>query len=198
LNTSVFGAPHPILILVRTSSSTKEMFARENAGGCRQADVGSIVDRFSGSLYRFAVCLTRNESDAVDLVRQSFVTLNRRPHQIHDFSEVERSLFTTLHRNFLTAMRRRSSYPKGEFLPGVHDFAKGHPESGKFSDAPELLSAFSRVDETCRGAVGLFYLSNLSYREIAEILEISIDSLMSRLSKGKEQLGSILKTRSDE
>jgi RNA polymerase sigma-70 factor, ECF subfamily len=52
-----------------------------------------------------------------------------------------------------------------------------------------------QVDEAYRVALELFYLSNLSYREIGETLEIPIGTVMSRLSRGKEQLKSILSER---
>jgi Sigma-70 region 2 len=45
-----------------------------------------IVDRFYGPLYQFAVRLTRSESDAADLVQQTFFTLIQHLHQIRDLS----------------------------------------------------------------------------------------------------------------
>lgn len=164
------------------------MLAHENASGFQEVDVTVIVDRFYGSLYRFAVSFTGNESDAVDLVQRTFRILSRRLHQIHHFSKIECWLFTTLHRIFLVKIRHQRKHSKVEFLPQVHDFAAGDPESWRFLNGRNLLAALSRVDETCRAALGLFHLSNLSCRDIAEILEIPVGTLMSRLSRGKEQL----------
>lgn len=59
-------------------------------------------------------------------------------------------------------------------------------------DAKIVLDALAQIEPTYRTAVELFYLSELSYREIAEALEIPIGTVMSRLSRGKDQLKAIL------
>jgi RNA polymerase sigma-70 factor (ECF subfamily) len=59
-------------------------------------------------------------------------------------------------------------------------------------DTRIVLDALSRIDAKYRTIVELFYLSELSYREIAETLKIPIGTVMSRLSRGKEQLKSIV------
>ena len=164
-----------------------------NFTGC--GDVKPIVDRFYGSLFQFAVGLTRSESDAADLVQQTFLSLSQRLHQIRDFSKIECWLFTTLRRNFLIKIRRCRKHPEVEFLPDVHDLPAVDPEPWISLDGRTVRRSLSQVDETYRTALELFYLSNLSYREIGEALEIPIGTVMSRLSRGKAQLKSILSER---
>jgi len=55
-----------------------------------------------------------------------------------------------------------------------------------------VLDALVQIDVKYRTSVELFYLSELSYKEIAETLKILIGTVMSRLSRGKEQLKSIV------
>ena len=157
-------------------------------------DVTPIVDRLYGSLYQFAVGLTRSESDAADLVQQTFLSLSQRLHQIRDFSKIKCWLFTTLRRNFLMKVRHRRKHPEVEFLPDVHDLPTVDPEPWRSLDGPTVRKALAEVDETYRTALELFYLSNLSYKEIGGALEIPIGTVMSRLSRGKAQLKSILST----
>ncbi len=157
-------------------------------------DVTPIVDCLYGSLYQFAVVLTRSESDAADLVPQTFLSLSQRLHQIRDFSKIRCWLFTTLRRNFLIKVRHRRKHPEVEFRADVHDLPAGDPEPLISLDARTVRRALLQVDETYRTALELFYLSNLSYREIGEALEIPIGTVMSRLSRGKAQLKSILST----
>ena len=65
-------------------------------------------------------------------------------------------------------------------------------------DSKSALEALNNIDETFRGPLVLFYMKDLSYKEIAEILEIPIGTVMSRLSRGKAQLKEILgKTNSN-
>jgi RNA polymerase sigma-70 factor, ECF subfamily len=157
-------------------------------------DTTSIVDSLYNSLYQFALGLTKSESDAADLVQQTFLTFSQRLDQIRDFSKIKCWLFTTLRRYFLLKMRRHNKHPEVQFLPDIHDFPAGDPEIWKSLDARSVREALLQVDERYRAALELFYLNNLSYREIVDTLGIPIGTVMSRLSRGKAQLKSILLT----
>ena len=125
-------------------------------------------------------------------MQQTFLTLIQRLHQIRDFSKIKSWLFTTLRRNFLIEVRRRRKYSEVEFRPAVHDVRAGDPEAWRSLDAQKVRKALLQVDEAYRVALELFYLGDLSYREIGEALEIPIGTVMSKLSRGKAQLKSIL------
>jgi RNA polymerase sigma-70 factor (ECF subfamily) len=153
-----------------------------------------IVDRFYGSLYQFAVRLTGSESDAADLVQQTFFTLIRHLHQIRNLSRIKCWLFTTLHRNFLKEVRHRTKHREVEFQPDVHGLQTEDPGPWSTLDALTVRRALLQVDESYRTALELFYVNNFSYREIGKALEIPIGTVMSRLSRGKAQLKSVLLT----
>jgi DNA-directed RNA polymerase specialized sigma24 family protein len=113
-----------------------------NFTGC--TDVTPIVDRLYGSLYQFAIGLTRSESDAADLVQQTFLSLSQRLHQIRDFSKIKCWLFTTLRRNFLIKVRHRRKHPEVEFLPDVHDLPTGDPAPWTSLDAGTVRTALCK------------------------------------------------------
>ena len=151
-----------------------------------------IVDRFYGPLYQFAVRLTRSESDAADLVQQTFFMLIQHLHRIRDYSRIKCWLFTTLRRNFLMEARHRAKRREVEFLPDVHCWQTEGPSHWSTLDAPTVRKALLQVDESYRTTLELFYVRNYSYKEIGKALEIPIGTVMSRLSRGKAQLKSIL------
>lgn len=61
-------------------------------------------------------------------------------------------------------------------------------------DARTALAALEMVEESYRSALELFYLGDLSYKEISTTLGVPIGTVMSRLSRGKEQLRRALAT----
>ena len=172
--------------------SNEEVLNRHASSFAGGADITSIVDSLYNPLYQLAVGLTKSESDALDLVQQAFLTFGRRLDQIRDFSKIQSWLFTTLRRHFLLKIRRYKKHPEVQFLSDAHDFRAEDPEVWRSLDAGNVRDALSRVDEKYRVALELFYLNNLSYREIVDALGIPIGTVMSRLSRGKAQLRSIL------
>jgi RNA polymerase sigma-70 factor, ECF subfamily len=152
----------------------------------------AIVNEYYQDLYRFALSLTRSESDAGDLTQQTFYIWATKGHQLRDATRVKTWLFTTIHRAFLLARRRQSRFPHadleeaGEELPSV-------PASPFHSaDCSQVLPALARVDESYQAAVALFYLEDCSYREIAGILGVPIGTVKSRIARGVAQLRELL------
>jgi len=89
-------------------------------------------------------------------------------------------------------VRHRAKHREVEFLLDVHGLQTEDPSHWSTLDALTVHRALLQVDELYRTALELFYLKNLSYREIGTALEIPIGTVMSRLSRGKAQLKSIL------
>ena len=158
-----------------------------NISDYRKADATVAVDRCYVSLYRFALCLTASHSRATDLVRQTFLNCSRWRDQTQDCSRIERCLFTILHRC------SRTDRPQAESVPETRDPTATDSECLGLPGVPDLPAAVAQVNEAGRAALSLFYLGNFSVRDIAHILELPIDTIRSNLSKGREQLRSILR-----
>src|SRR5450432_3380714 len=77
-------------------------------------DFESLVAGYYEPLYQFAFSLTRDEADACDLVQQTFCIWANKGHQLRDLTKVKTWLFTTLHREFLGARRKRVRFPQVE------------------------------------------------------------------------------------
>lgn len=95
-------------------------------------------------------------------------------------------LFTTLRREFSRGLRSQSAHPEIELKAEHHQELVTAPEVLAFSDATTVLEGLAQVDESYRIVLELFYLADLSYKEIAAILELPMGTVMSRLSRGKK------------
>ncbi len=148
-----------------------------------------LVDAYYAGLYRFALSLTRSASDAADLTQQTFYIWATKGQALRDGTKAKSWLFTTLYREFLRGRRRDARVTALEDLaPGEQDPPDvGADAIGKL-DSAVVLAALQEIEPAFREPLTLFYLQDLSYLEIAEILSVPIGTVMSRLSRGKAHL----------
>ncbi|HEY1111675.1 MAG TPA: RNA polymerase sigma factor, partial [Opitutaceae bacterium] len=152
-----------------------------------------LVETYYAALYRFALSLARNATDAGDLTQQTFFIWATKGHALRDEAKAKTWLFTTLYREFLRVRRREARVTAIEELPeGEQDVPDVEPDAIGKLDAQLVMDALQEVPETFREPLTLFYLQDLSYLEIAEILAVPIGTVMSRLSRGKGQLRALL------
>lgn len=148
----------------------------------------TLVNDYYQPLYRFGLSLARNETDAADLVQQTFLIWARKGSSLREHDKVKSWLFTTLYREYLRVRRRGAAMIHQEPEVLEAELPVVHPEVVTAMDASQAVDSLQEVDEIYRAPLTLFYLENLSYKEIAETLDIPIGTVMSRLSRGKAQL----------
>jgi len=147
-----------------------------------------LVAEFYEPLYQFAFSLTRSEADACDLTQQTFYIWATKGHQLRDRSKVKTWLFTTLHRAFLESRRRRARFPHYELSEVPLELPTFSPALISQLDCAQVLQALSEIDEIYQAPVALFYLEDRSYKDIAEILQVPIGTVKSRMARGIAQL----------
>ena len=155
-------------------------------------DFEGLVARYYRSLYQFAFSLTRVEADACDLTQQTFYVWATKGHQLRDESKVKTWLFTTLHREFLEACRRQTRFPHYELSQVALELPAVSPARVNQLDSAQVLVALGQVDEVYQAPVALFYLEDCSYKEIAEILDVPMGTVKSRIARGIAQLQKLL------
>lgn len=148
----------------------------------------TLVDRQYDALYRFALSLTRHETDAADLTQQAFLVWARKGHQLRDRSKARTWLFTTMHRLFIESRRRAAHFSNSPLEEAEADLPTLTPEQARHVDGKTLMDALFRIDEVFRAPVALFYLEDFSYQEIAELLDVPMGTVKSRISRGIVQL----------
>jgi len=147
-----------------------------------------LVDANYEALFRFAISLARDSDRARDLVQETFCRWAEKGDQLRDRSKAKTWLFTTLHREFLS-QRRKASRFSDESVDSMADrLSEEGEEPERQMDGQRALELLGALDENYRAPLVLFYLQQHSYKQIAEILEIPIGTVMSRISRGKELL----------
>ncbi|WP_426139628.1 sigma-70 family RNA polymerase sigma factor [Pseudomonas sp. DWP3-1-2] len=139
-------------------------------------------------LRRFAQSLTRNPSSADDLVQSSLEKAlsawgSKRPE-----GDLRAWLFSILYRQFLDAHRRSRRYTRmlELFTGGAEDHYQ--PSVERTVVAQSTLVAFERLNTEQRALLLWISVEGLSYKEVAEILDVPIGTVMSRLSRARQAL----------
>lgn len=152
----------------------------------------ALVDRYYAPLYRFALSLVASEAMAADLTQETFYLWAAKGHQLRDSSKAKTWLFTTLYREFLRIRRHQVRFPTQELEESETELPPVEAGVAEGFDASQAWSALQRVDERFRVPLVLFYVDDFSYHEIAASLELPVGTVMSRLSRGKDQLRRLL------
>ena len=156
-----------------------------------------------GSLYSAALRMTRNPADAEDLVQETYLKAFRAYGTFKDGTNLKAWLYKILTNTFINSYRSRKRRPEQSDLDDVEDLYLYRRLGGleavaaSRSAEEEVLEHFTESDikeavealpEQFRLAVLLADVEGFSYKEIAEILEIPIGTVMSRLHRGRKAL----------
>jgi RNA polymerase sigma-70 factor (ECF subfamily) len=158
-------------------------------------DFEGLVGRYYRPLYQFAFGLTCQEAEACDLTQQTFYVWATKGHQLRDAAKVKTWLFTTLHHEFLKGRRRQTRFPHYELEQVEDELPTISPAMVNQLDAGAAVNALGQVDGLYQAPLVLFYMEEHSYKEIAEILEVPIGTVQSRIARGKIQLQKLLMDR---
>lgn len=153
------------------------------------------------SLYGGALRLTRHQQDAEDLVQDTFAKAFRARKSFKPGTNMRAWLYRIMHNAFISTYRAKQRRPKEAYGDGVEDWqlhdAESHSSTGLRSAETEALEALPDGDiqdalnalrEDYREAVYLADVEGFSYKEIAEIMDCPIGTVMSRLHRGRAEL----------
>ncbi|HWD21189.1 MAG TPA: RNA polymerase sigma factor [Verrucomicrobiae bacterium] len=151
-----------------------------------------IVSEHYELLFKFAMSLTRGESEARALTQETFYVWATTDHSRRDIANIKVWLFATMRRRF--SLRRNLS-ETAEAPEDVAELPAFCPEVVKQLDWEQMLSALAEVDEQDQPAVALFYFGDFSYRDIALILGAAEGAVKYHIARGLGQLREILSGR---
>jgi RNA polymerase sigma-70 factor (ECF subfamily) len=149
-------------------------------------------------VYRFALSLTRDEADADDVVQETFLRAYRSWHTFIQGTDCRRWLFTICRNAFLRSRERQR--PTIDLEDGEQDALaagsvyaaareRGYDDLyARLDIGPALREAIDDLAEPFRSAVILVDVEDLSYEAAAEVMEVPIGTVRSRLFRGRRLL----------
>jgi RNA polymerase sigma-70 factor, ECF subfamily len=147
-------------------------------------------------LRRFARTLTRTAHDADDLVQITVERALTRLEQWRPDTRLESWMFGIMKNAWIDEMRARARRDR-MFAPEEAGENVGDSASDAHLHALTLQDAMARLPEEQRLAVGLVLVEGLSYKEAAEIMEVPVGTLTSRLARGREALEGLLSDKKE-
>ncbi len=168
-----------------------------------RAEFADQAMQHMGSLYTAALRMTRNPADAEDLVQETYLKAYRAFATFKEGTNLKAWLYKILTNTFINSYRSRKRRPEQTELDDVEDLylyrrlggleavAAGRSAEEEVMEhftEGDVKAAVEALPEQFRMAVLLADVEGFSYKEIAEILDIPIGTVMSRLHRGRKAL----------
>lgn len=173
---------------------------REPTAG-RRAEFEELAREYEREIYNSALRMTRNAEDAADLAQEALVKAYTSFHQFESGTNFRAWLFRILTNTYINQYRRRQRAPETIGLEeeavdravraeGEEPSGTPQPEHEVFNDLPdeEVEAALDALPEPFRMVVVLCDLQRCSYEQIADMLEIPIGTVRSRLFRARRLL----------
>ncbi len=168
-----------------------------------QANFERDAMQYAGQLYSAALRMTRNRADAEDVVQETYLKAYRAYDSFQEGTNLKAWLYRILTNTYINRYRKKIRRPAEVDLEEVQDLylyrrigSADSPDSSRSAEEEvleslvdtDIKSAVEALPEHFRLPVLLADVEGFSYKEIADIMEIPIGTVMSRLHRGRKAL----------
>lgn len=150
-----------------------------------------LIELYQDSIYSMALSFTKNPHQAEDLAQEAWIKILRGLPKFRQDSKFSTWMYRVTMNTFLNANRavKREQEVMGTLEPAE---VGGTIEGVRVETALDVQDAVRELSIEFRSVVLLRYVADLSYKEIASVLELPIGTVQSRLKRGLEKLGTQL------
>ena len=160
----------------------------------------TTLPAYMDGLYAYAMVLSRNPAMAADLVQETYLRALKAKESLRPDSNVKSWLFTILRNIWLNDLRHERAGPKIAELDSDQDLAdvsittsdNPHDHFVRNLQREQVRTAIQQLPIEFREIIILREYEELSYSEIAKVLQCPMGTVMSRLARARSRLGSLL------
>ena len=157
------------------------------------SDIAALLEPHIPALRRYAFALTRDHAAADDLVQDCLERAVSRWYLRGTDAQLRAWLFTILHNLFVSALRTRRRRPLHDDIDRTPDAAVSVPPPQECSLAGrEMLERFGALSEDHQEVLLLIGVEGMAYPSAARVLGVPVGTVMSRLSRAREQFRRLL------
>jgi RNA polymerase sigma-70 factor, ECF subfamily len=167
-------------ILIRAKSGNLEAFEY-------------LLSFYEKAVYNYCLRILKNSPNAKDVVQETFIKVYTHRKLIDPEKNIKTWIFTIATNtayDFLRGKKRKNEISLEKEIETISGFEAYYPQEGLVSDVEKALD---QISLEYKKALLLFYQQGFQYQEIAEILDVPINTVKTHISRGKEQLREILK-----
>jgi RNA polymerase sigma-70 factor (ECF subfamily) len=186
------GLPKDVIVKASQQFEDLELILR-----CQRGDTeafGQLVTKYRAKVFAMIYSIVGNENDAWDLAQEAFLKAWRSIHKFRGRSSFYTWLYTITMNLAIDLLRRRCSRSEVELDDAIPSLLPGPGVNYDRAEIREqVYAALAQLTPEHRAVIVLKEIEDLHCHEIAEIMNISIGTVLSRLFYGRKKLQSILR-----
>jgi len=152
-----------------------------------------ILSFYEKAIYNYCLRILRNSPNAKDVTQETFIKVYTHRKLIDPEKNIKTWIFTiatnTVY-DFLRSKKRKNEISLDANDETISSFEAYYPKEGLVSDIDKALE---QINQEYKKVLLLFYQQGFQYQEIAEILDMPINTVKTHINRGKEQLKNKLK-----